>query len=106
MNFGVIFKAIGIALQAYFNPTPKEAAVEKALQAFLGELWPAVTYNQDYPRARQLENAAVALALAVGATVHLDPATGHVVTVIPPVPVSTYVAPAHQSPSDFNAHNE
>lgn len=95
MNFGAIVKGIGYLIQYFVAPTPQMVAVK----SFAGEAWPFLQYVAAYPRARQLENSATALAASFGAMVHLDPATGHVITIDPPKDAP---APAYQSPADFN----
>jgi len=85
MNFNAVFKGISYLIQYFIAPTPQQIAIK----AFADEAWPFLQYCAAYPRARQLENAANTVAVSFGATVHLDPGSGHVISVEPPHTSST-----------------
>lgn len=55
------------------------------------------------PEFLDAENKLEAFIAASGGRVTRDVKSGHIATIEPPAP---YVAPAHQSPADFNAHRE
>lgn len=54
------------------------------------------------PEFGRFEAAAEVLVKALGGSVTRDPATNRIATINPPAP---YVAPARQSPTDFNLHS-
>lgn len=78
------------------------SAAAKADEAVATEGLKAGRYVMAYDW-RPLINDLGEAAAANGWTVTKDPATGHVATFVPPP--EPYVAPAHQSPADFNRHS-
>lgn len=95
MNFSAVFKGIGYLIQYFVSPTPQQLAIK----AFADEALPFLKYVAAYPRAKQLEDAGSAVAVSFGATVHVDPASGHLISVDPPVQKA---APARETPTQFN----
>lgn len=85
-----------IRLAEFFFTSPA-ARADEALASEAAQLF---TFMKTYPRWKEFGAAASAAMAANGWTVTSDPATGAVVTVDPP-----YVAPAHQSPQDFNKNS-
>jgi hypothetical protein len=83
MNFQAVFKGIGYLIQYFVSPTPQQIAIK----AFAGEALPFLKYLAAYPRAKQLEDSATAVAISFGAQVHVDQATGHIISVDPPAPI-------------------
>jgi hypothetical protein len=85
-----------IKLAEFFLRTPKEQAeldfADKS-QALIARI---VTLDE----FAAWETSGEALIRAEGWGVAKDAATGHVIAVTPP----PFVAPAHQSPTDFNLH--
>lgn len=82
-----------------FLASPKE----KADEASVNEGLLFIDYVRSYPRLSQLGAALLNMATVNGWTTELDVATGAVKTITPPD--KPYVAPARQSPTDFNLHS-
>lgn len=95
INIGSIIK-----LAEFFLRTP----VEKAELDFADKTRLLAERVASLPEFRDWQASSEALIAVEGWGVTKDPATGAIVTVTPPADPA-YVAPARQSPSDFNEHS-